>query len=90
MIKDRFSKAMLVIIAVLLLLNLFGPQIASVIAPGAQAQYKAIQQQKITFRGNGIGITCSDDGKYVYAAGSGSIFRSTDYGKPGSWEPVVD
>lgn len=90
MMKDRFSKVMLVIVAVLLLMNLFSAQIISLLAPEAVAQYKPIKQQKITFRGNGVGIACSDDGKYVYAAGSGAVFRSTDYGKIDSWEQVVD
>ena len=90
MMKDKFSKVMLVIVAVLLLLNLFNAQISSLFAPEAVAQYKPIKQQKITFRGNGIGIACSDNGKYVYAAGSGVVFRSTDYGKIDSWEQVID
>jgi hypothetical protein len=90
MMKDRFSKVMLVIVAVLLLLNLLSTQIFSFLAPEAVAEYKPIKQQKVTFRGNGIGIACSNDGKYVYAAGSGVVFRSTDYGKMGSWEQVID
>ena len=89
MTKDRIFTGMLIIVAVLLLLNLFSHGIGSFVTSEAAAQYKSIQQQKNTFRGNGIGIACSSDGRYVYAAGSGSIFRSTDYGKPGSWEPVV-
>ena len=47
MMKDRFSKVMLVVVAVLLLLNLFSAQISSLLAPEAVAQYKPIKQQKV-------------------------------------------
>ena len=85
MIKDGFIKWLLLIIAVLLLLNLFTGRINSSIVQ----KVAAASAQKLVFRGNGIGIACSSDGRYVYAAGSGSILRSTDYGSAGSWETVI-
>lgn len=84
--KDDLVKRLLVIIAVLLLLNLFSGHISSLISPDAAAT----SSQKLVFRGNGIGMTCSNNGQYVFAAGNGIIFRSSDYGKAGSWEVVVD
>jgi len=62
-----------------------GP-IASVLAPKAGAGVV----QRLSFRGNGVSVTCSTNGQYVYAAGSTGLFRSTDYGKPGSWEQVLE
>jgi hypothetical protein len=85
MMKDRFIKGMLVIIALLLALNLFSVNIFSLLAPEAVAK----SPQNFTFRGNGIGITCSQDGKYVFAAGNGGVFRSTNFGEIGSWEAVL-
>ncbi len=85
MMKDRFIKSMLVIIAVLLALNLFNVNISSFIAPEAVAK----SPQNFSFRGNGISVTCSTDGKYVFAAGNGGVFRSTDFGEIGSWEAIL-
>ena len=85
MMKDRFIKGMLVIIAVLLALNLFNVNIFSFIAPEAVAN----SPQNFSFRGNGIGVTCSTNGKYVFAAGNGGVFRSTNFGESGSWEAVL-
>ncbi len=84
--REPFLKVMLVIMAGLLLLNLFGHPIASVLAPKAGAGVV----QRLSFRGNGVSVTCSTNGQYVYAAGSTGLFRSTDYGKPGSWEQVLE
>ena len=86
MLKNRFIKVMLVIIAGLLLLNLFNRQISSLIAPDAVAT----SVQKLSFRGNGVSISCSDNGQYVYAACSIGIFRSTGYGQAGTWEQILE
>ena len=83
--KDKYVKVMLIITGLLLLLNLFSGKISSFIATEANA----VSPQKLTFRGNGVSVTCSNDGKYVYAAGSGMVLRSDDYGAPGSWEEVI-
>lgn len=85
MMKDRFIKGVLVIIAVLLALNFFNVNIFSFIAPDAAAT----SPQNFSFRGNGIGVTCSTDGKVVFAAGNGGVFRSTNFGEAGSWEAVL-
>ncbi len=87
--KDKFFKAMLVIIAVLLFLNLFSQQISSLILPKAVAQGNAQVLNFGVVRG-GAGIACSTNGKYVYAVDTKGIYRSTDYGSPGSWQQAVD
>ncbi len=86
MAKDKLVKVMLVMIAVLLLCNVFNEQISSFFSKEAAAQSSA---QSLDFRGNGVALFCSSDGRYVYAASSQAIFRSLDYGKPGSWEQVI-
>ena len=87
MIKDTFVRAMLVIIAALLLLNLLNHGIIHLISPVAIAENNC---QDIAF-GSRIGssIACSSDGKYVYATDGSNIYRSLDYGKVGTWEGVA-
>ena len=84
--KDKLIKVLLVIIAVLLLCNLFGERISSLFSSEVSARDFV---QQLDFRGNGVALFCSSDGKYVYAASSQAIFRSLDYGKSGSWEQVI-
>lgn len=84
--KPIFFKVTLLVIALLLLLNLFSGRIGLFRVQKAVA----VTSQKLTFRGNGVGIVCSSDGRYVYAAGSGRILRSADYGSAGSWEMVIE
>lgn len=84
--KDFILMVTLFLIAACLLLNLFGDRIGLFDTQKAAA----VTTQKLIFRGNGIAITCSSDGRYVYAAGSGTILRSTDYGSNGSWEIVAE
>jgi hypothetical protein len=81
---DKFVKTMLIIIAVLLFVNIFKPQIQNILAP------EALAQQPLNFAGTSISIICSDNGKYVYATDGGSIFRSDDYGEEGTWVEVVE
>lgn len=92
--NDRILAVLLVFIALLLIANL----LAFVLYPGGRPAAVAanrfetvptVNPQSLGFRGNGIGIACSDDGKYVYAAGSRSIFRSEDYGRAGSWQVAL-
>jgi hypothetical protein len=85
MIKKNFIRGMLVIIALLLALNLFHGNLPSFLATEAVAK----SPQKFSFRGNGIGIACSNDGKIVFAASNGGVYRSENFGKIGSWEPVL-
>lgn len=84
--NDKFFKVMLVITALLLLCNLFSGQLSSLFAPEVAARDVV---QRLDFRGNGVAIFSSSDGKYVYAASSQALWRSVDYGKSGSWEQVV-
>lgn len=97
MMKDKFFKTMLVIIAALLLLNLFGQQISSFLAPETMAQNKGQNPQPLVdtvYKTQAFSIACSDDGRHVYALCGFSdnqtrIYRSSDYGKSGSWELVA-
>ena len=84
--KNRLIKVMLVIIAVLLLCNLFNERLSSLFSPEVSARDFV---QQLDFRGNGVALFCSSDGKHVYAASSQAIFRSLDYGKAGSWQQVI-
>ena len=87
MLKDRFVKIMFVLITVLLLFNLFNLNVFSILAP---KEAGAGSPQEFNFRGNGVGIACSDSGQNVYAASNSGVFRSMDFGKRGSWEKVID
>ena len=92
--KKHFFGIIMVIMTILLLLNLLSYHHLLPGTTPAQAEepfhrVKEINPQSLGFRGNGVSITCSSDGKYVYAAGSGTIFRSEDYGKKGSWQIVL-
>lgn len=86
MMKERFLRIMLMLIALLLFSNLLKGHVTLSVSPEASAS----SAQKLTFRGNGVGIACSSDGRYVYAVGSGRILRSRDYGAAGSWEVLVE
>jgi hypothetical protein len=88
--KERFVKVMLVIISVLLFLNLAHNNIFSAFAQYDKSSSEQSPVQSVTFRGEGIALACSRDGRYVYAAANSRVFRSTDYGKAGSWEKVLD
>ena len=95
--KDKFFKTMLVIIAALLLLNLFGQEISSFLAPETMAQNKGQKPQALVnsdYSVQAFSIACSDDGKSVYALCGFShtqtrIYRSNAYGEAGSWELVA-
>ena len=92
--KKHFFGIIMVIMTILLLLNLLSyhhllPGTTPAQAEEPYHRVKEINPQSLAFRGNGVSITCSSDGKYVYAAGDGTIFRSEDYGKKGSWEIVL-
>ena len=92
--KKHLFGILMVIMTILLLLNLLSyhhllPGTTPAQAEEPYHRVKEINPQSLAFRGNGVSITCSSDGKYVYAAGDGTIFRSEDYGKKGSWEIVL-
>ncbi len=92
--KERFAKMMMGLISVLLLLNflafLFYPSVSPfALASNGFEAVPSTNPQSLGFRGNGVSIACSSDGKYVYAAGNRNIFRSGDFGKAGSWQIVL-
>jgi hypothetical protein len=92
--KERFLRVMLIVASVLLFLNLLSHHVLSTrstvaVAVDSFQKIPTVNPQSVGFRGNGIGLACSEDGQYVYAAGSGAIFRSTDFGKAGTWELVL-
>ena len=101
MMKDKFFRLMLIVIAVLLVLNLVSQRIAVSTSSEALAQAKSAASQSLPGGDRHFGrfaepgIVCSSDGKYVYlvgrVGGDGSlvVYRSTDFGKPGSWECVA-
>ena len=84
--KDRVMKILLFVVSGLLLLSLFYRPLS----PSLFSEAEAKSSQIIDFRGNGVAITCSEDGRYVYAASSTGIIRSTDFGKAGTWTMVVE
>jgi hypothetical protein len=92
--KDRFLRVMLIVVCLLLFLNLLSHHLLSTRSTVAVArdrfqEVQTVSPQSAGFRGNGIGLACSEDGQYVYAAGSRAIFRSADFGKAGTWELVL-
>ena len=99
MMKDQFFRLMLIVIAVLLFLNLVNQRIAVSTSSEALAQEKSGKPQGLDMRYDtgSFGkpsIACSSGGQYVYMAGESNygyfvIYRSTNFGKPGSWEHVA-
>ena len=92
--KKHLFGILMVIMTILLLLNLLSyhhllPGTTTVRAEEPFHRVTEDNPQSLGFRGNGVGITCSSDGKFVYAAGNGTIFRSEDYGKKGTWKIVL-
>jgi hypothetical protein len=84
--NDRMTKALLIIVALLLAANLFTGGLFSLSARDAQAQQKL--EDHFDFRG-GVAICCSADGKYVYRTIPSGIVRSGNFGAEGSWERVL-
>jgi hypothetical protein len=83
MSKDsRFIKTSLIIIIVLLSLNLLAR------LPSLTRVAEAVSEKN--FGGNSSAITCSADGKVVYASDGYAVFRSTNSGQAGTWEKVMD
>ena len=87
MMNDKFIKILFIVIASLLFRNLLYHSISSVITPEAVA--KSLGQDVNFGSRTGSGITCSKDGKYVYATDGSSVYRSIDFGKRGTWEEVA-
>jgi len=88
--KNRLMIGTLVMVAGFLLLNLVKGGVT--LSPPVEAQVP--QGQMIGFdadveNGAACAITCSSDGRYVYAVDAGKIFRSTKNGARGSWEIVA-
>lgn len=98
--KDKFIKTVLVLILILLCLNLLKSNLASpllYIKAQAKPGDEGIQIINLT---EARGITCSDNGKFVYVIGQFDdtdenalnrecILRSDDWGNPGSWKMVA-
>jgi hypothetical protein len=100
MLKEKFTKAILVFILILLGLNLIkGNFVSPLLNVKAQARTKDAEPQIINLL-NASGIACSADGKYVYITGQffdreekisdrECILRSDNFGKSGSWQIVA-
>ena len=82
--KDKFIRIMLLIIALLLLANLLSRDMSRFLSPAAAAL------ENLEFGGNSSALTCSSDGRYVYASDGYVIFRSMSYGAEGTWEKVLN
>ncbi|MFP4477483.1 MAG: hypothetical protein ACLFOY_18110 [Desulfatibacillaceae bacterium] len=84
--NDRFTRILLIIVALLLAANLFQGKLVDMGTRDAVAQQKL--EDHFDFTG-GVAIACSADGKYVYRSLPSGIVRSADYGAEGSWERVL-
>ena len=82
--NNKFIKVMLVIIAILLVLNLFKGRIFHV--SDVMAQESTIASINLHGESNPQ-ITCSSDGKTVYVVTNLRVYRSKDYGK--TWKLVA-
>ena len=99
--KDKFIKTVLVLILILLCLNLLKGNLASpLFYIKAQAEVERDFDAQTINLHEMAGITCSSDGKYVYVLGEffdaweerenrKCIFRSENFGNPGSWKMVA-
>ncbi|MCK4525909.1 hypothetical protein KAW18_00955 [candidate division WOR-3 bacterium] len=100
MIKEKFIKIILVLILILLGLNLVKDKLSlPLFYVEAQAETKVDESQTIALS-KASGIACSADGKFVYVIGEyydkkeqisnrECIYRSDNFGKPGSWQLVA-
>ncbi len=100
MLRDKFIKAALILIVILLCLNLLKGNFASpILYIEAQAKLGENEPQIVDLS-NISGITCSADGQIVYVTGyfddkeegisnRECIFRSRACGNPGSWRMVA-
>lgn len=100
MLKDKFTKILLVLILIALCSNLLKRNVASsLLHIEAQAKLGDTETQVVDLSSIS-GITCSADGKYIYVTGNFDdkeegisnrecIFRSKNWGAPGSWEMVA-
>jgi len=100
MIKEKSIKIILVLILVLLSLNLFKDKLSfPLFYVEAKAETKTGEAQTIALS-NVSGVACSADGKFVYVIGEyydkeeqisnrEGIYRSDNFGKPGSWQLVA-
>ena len=88
-LKRRFS--WVAIVGSILLISV-GVLFTRHILPQANAaKGKTISPERLKDFGTPLGIICSSDGKIVYLMDkSGDVFRSEDYGNPGTWEQIVD
>lgn len=99
--KDKVIRTVLVLILILLCLNLLKSNLASpLFYIEAQAEIERDLDAQIINLNEMTGITCSNDGKYVYVLGEffdaweekenrKCIFRSENFGIPGSWKMMA-
>ena len=89
MIKfDAYTKLVLSIIALCLVVLVI--QVATPIRGWVPAAQADTGMGKINYaKDGGVGVACSNDGKYVYVAGTEGFMRSEDFGRLGSWEKTI-
>jgi hypothetical protein len=90
----KFIKGILVLISFLLVLNLIVGGTFTSLVPTSNAHVikegadlKKLHEKKI-YSGRALSIACSDDGSIVFFIADDGIYRSMNYGNPGSWELV--
>lgn len=90
---DRVSKVLLVLVLVALTANLLAPSLlhrtSCAESEGAETQDLSFDAWRKGETSSALAITCSDDGKYVFATDGAYVYRSANYGKIGSWERVL-
>ena len=92
--NEKFLKGILILIAFLLILNVVigGSFLSIVPTSSAQVIKEGADLKKLTerevYHGRALAITCSDDGRIVFFIADDGIYRSMNYGNPGSWELV--
>jgi len=94
---NKFIQIFLILAALLLLLNLLPKGLLSRLFPSDTiAKVRQYPQQLSIKSGNytSPSITCSADGKIVYLVVETipyiKVYRSNEYGTPGSWHLVVE
>jgi len=85
MLKDRFVKFLLSVIALMLTIlvvqNYFNSRLG-------KADAQAIPQIEYT-GDNAVSVACSADGQYVYIVGTKAVLVSNDHGRRDSWQKVL-
>lgn len=88
---DTTVKALLILILLALVANLLRPSFLQKesLAETEEAQDLSLNAWREGAESAAISVVCSSDGKYVFVTDGGYVYRSTNFGKVGSWERVL-